>query len=231
MGGRLEHEIRLLPQVISCSFMKDDYVVVLVDPSADLHTIQLTVERILQNAGSSATVRVIGPSEPAAVAATRPSVPFAATAAVATVAVIGVGALVGGLATTEHPAPRSTRPAPVAFGTAAPFDSVDALRGLQFTVQAPAAPVVRLPVEAPDHTLRVLPVSLGTAAEAVSLTKAMPAFGHHRAGVAATSSRQAKGLRSQRRGHKGKHLGHGPHHRSRPALHEPRPRAQRGWDR
>ncbi len=43
MGGRLEHEIRLLPQVISCSFSKDDYVVVLIEPSADPHTIQLAV--------------------------------------------------------------------------------------------------------------------------------------------------------------------------------------------
>src|SRR5947207_1665587 len=69
MGGRLEHEIRLLPQVISCSFSKDDYVVVLIEPSADPHTIQLAVERILHNAGSEATVRVIGPPEPAAAAA------------------------------------------------------------------------------------------------------------------------------------------------------------------
>src|SRR5438552_713191 len=42
MGGRLEHEIRLLPQVISCSFSKDDYVVVLIEPSADPHTIQVS---------------------------------------------------------------------------------------------------------------------------------------------------------------------------------------------
>ena len=63
MGGRLEHEIRLLPQVLSCSFLKDDYVVVLIDPSADPRTIQLAVEGILDAAGSDATVRVVGPRD------------------------------------------------------------------------------------------------------------------------------------------------------------------------
>src|SRR5947199_8218233 len=57
MGGRLEHEIRLLPQVLSCSLLRDDYVVVLIDPSADPRTIQLLGERILHTAGSAATVR------------------------------------------------------------------------------------------------------------------------------------------------------------------------------
>src|SRR5207245_9974143 len=103
MGGRLEHEIRLLPQVLSCSFTKDDYVVVLIDPSADPDTIQLAVERILRNAGSEASVRVIGPPEPVEAAATRVVSPLVATATVATVAAIGVGALVGRLAAVDHP--------------------------------------------------------------------------------------------------------------------------------
>src|SRR5437868_2467758 len=103
MGGRLEHEIRLLPQVLSCSFSKDDYVVVLVDPSADPDTIQHAVERILHDAGSEVGVRVIGPPEAVEAAATRVVSPLVATATVATVAAIGVGALVGGLAAADHP--------------------------------------------------------------------------------------------------------------------------------
>ena len=207
MGGRLEHEIRLLPQVISCSFSKDDYVVVLIEPSADPHTIQLAVERILHNAGSEAAVRVIGPPEPAAAAASRTISPLVATATVATVAAIGVGSLVGGLAAVQHPrkpAPPHTRPS----GSTAisPTDSIDVLRGVQVSG---VAPILRVstPVEAPDHTLRAIPFSRGLAAEAVSMTKAVPPIHHVKANPASVEAAHEDHGKA---GHHGKHKGKGP---------------------
>jgi hypothetical protein len=222
MGGRLEHEIRLLPQVLSCSFSQDDYVVVLIEPSADRWTIQLAVERILQNAGSEATVRVIGPSETAAVGATRAISPLVATATVASVAALGIGALVGGLAAAEHPKVKPTyRPAAPPLA-AAPFDTLDALRGLQSTAQQPVtAQQVSVPVETPDHTLRVLPVSLGNAAEAVSLSRAMPRIRRVRAGEGAASAQHATNVRGAPRERNGRHLGNGPRPWSHSALLPP----------
>ena len=207
MGGRLEHEIRLLPQVISCSFSKDDYVVVLIEPSADPHTIQLAVERILHNAGSEATVRVIGPPEPAAAAASRTISPLVATATIASVAAIGVGSLVGGLAAVQHPrkpAPPHTQPS----GSTAisPTDSIDVLRGIQVSGIAPLQRV-SVPVEAPNHTLRALPFSRGPAVEAVSLTKAVPPIYHAKAKPASV---EAARDHDGKTGHHGKHKGKGP---------------------
>jgi len=224
MGGRLEHEIRLLPQVLSCSFSKDDYVVVLIDPSADPHTIQLAVERILQNAGSEATVRVIGPPEPADAAATRVVSPLVATATVATVAAIGVGALVGGLAAAQHqkPPPSTKRPAGAAAtapgsSLGAPIDSIEALRLVQVSAVAPVTNVSR-PAEAPDQTITVLPTSRGSAAEAVSLTKAIPPV-HQAAGKG--PSVESAGTARKGRGH---HETKGPP----PWSHSSRARDHRG---
>src|SRR5579864_1404128 len=174
MGGRLEHEIRLLPQVLSCSFSKDDYVVVLIDPSGDPQAIQQAVERIIRDAGSRATVRVVGPPEPVEAAAIRVVSPLVATATVATVAAIGVGALVGGLAAADHPKEPPKRPAAAVAQVSAiapPIDSIDALHRVQ--VSAVSITTVAVPAEAPDPTFRVLPTSRGSAAEAVSLTKAI----------------------------------------------------------
>jgi len=230
MGGRLEHEIRLLPRVLSCSLLTDDYVVVLIDPSADPRTIQHAVEQILQNAGSQAAVRVIGPPEATASAATHAISPFVATAAVATVAAMGVGALVGGLTAVDHPKNGPTRARALGVGVAAPFDSVDALRGLQ-NVHLFAPPAARLPVKIPDHTLRVLPVSFGPTAEAVSLVTAMPPTRQAANARAAGSTRKATDLRSERRGQKPRDLGKGPRPWSRSSHLRSHPGAQRGRDR
>ena len=216
MGGRLEHEIRLLPQVLSCSFSKDDYVVVLVDPSGDPRAIRRAVERILLNAGSEATVRVIGPAEPVEAAATRVVSPLVATATVATVAAIGVGALVGGLAASGHA--RAQPPAPAqSLRSAAPppTDSIDLLRG----VQVSAAGIVTsapLPAERPDHTLLVPPVSHGSSVEAVSLTRAMPPV--HPADAKKPSYNQVESHGSSEHGHHGHHRGKGPRPWSNSAL-------------
>jgi hypothetical protein len=206
MGGRLEHEIRLLPQVLSCSFSKDDYVVVLVDPSGDPRSIQRAVERILRQAGSEATVRVIGPAEPVEAAATRVISPLVATATVATVAAIGVGALVGGLAAVDRPkAPHPPASAVIspAVSTVAPIDSIDALRRVQVSALAPLTSIV-VPAEAADNSVRVLPASRGSAAEAVSLAKAIPP-------VHPTAERIASAQdRKEEHGRAGGHRGKGP---------------------
>jgi len=245
MGGRLEHEIRLLPRVLSCSFSKDDYVVVLIDPSGDPWTIQLEVEQILKTAGSEATVRVIGPPEAVAVAATRTISPLVATATVATVAAIGIGALVGSLA-VEHPKVRPTHTTPVAAAAAAPFDTIDALRGLQVggqpatvqqptvpqptaqqpavpqpTVQKPAVPAPRFPTEAPDRTDPALPLNLG--ATPVVLR---PRFRPFQAQATTTPARVSsfRATPPERRGH---HVGHRLPHWSEVLLPPP-PNKQRG---
>ena len=222
MGGRLEHEIRLLPQVLSCSFSKDDYVVVLIDPSGDPRAIQRSVEQILRDAGSEASVRVIGPAEPVEAAATRFVSPLVATATVATVAAIGVGALVGGLAAANHPSEPLKRPAGSAAFTpsvstiAPPIDSIDALRHVQ--VSAVSVTTVAVPAEAPDHSSRVLPTSRGSAAEAVSLTKAIPPV--H------PSTERAASVQDRRTEHRGlgRHQGKGP----RPWSHSSRFSDHRG---
>jgi hypothetical protein len=239
MGGRLEHEIRLLPQVLSCSFSKDDCVVVLTDPSADPWKIQLSVERILQDDGSEATVRVIGPHEAVAIAATRTISPLIATATVATVAAIGIGALVGSLAAAQHPNVRPIHKTPVAVAPATPFDSIEALRGLQFRVRQPiaphpavqqdapqpsVAPAGRVPVESPDRTGRALPVSVGATA-AIRRPSTSPRFRPFRAKATVTSAR-ASSVRAtppEHRGHHGRRLPHWSE-----VLLPPHPNKQRG---
>jgi hypothetical protein len=207
--------------------LKDDYVVVLIDPSADPGTIQLAVERVLQKAGSEATVRVIGPPEAAATAATRTVSPLVATAAVATVAAMGVGALVGGLAAVDHPKSGPRKPASVVgSGPATPLDTVDALRGLSNAVRTSGTPAVRLPVEAPDHPLRVLPVSFGKAAEAVSLSAAMPPVRHGHGRTASGSLDRESLVRGKHRA-KGHHFGKGPPPWSRSAQRPPHPHEDR----
>jgi hypothetical protein len=230
MGGRLEHEIRLLPQVLSCSFSNDDYVVVLIDPSADPKTIQLAVEQILQSAGSEATVRVVGPPEAVDVAATRTISPLVATATVATVAAIGIGSLVGGLA-VEHPKVLPAHNTPVAAASAAPFDSIDALRGLQFRARLPDAqaerhPAKPLPVEAPDHPRRILPVSVGAVATAVRKRGALPRFRPVQAQAVATSP-PASSFRALAHERRARHGRNGLPHWSEVLL-PPHPHGQRG---
>jgi hypothetical protein len=239
MGGRLEHEIRLLPQVLSCSFSKDDHVVVLTDPSADPWKIQLSVERILQDDGSEATVRVIGPHDAVAIAATRTISPLVATATVATIAAIGIGALVGSLAAAQHPKVQPTRKTPVAIATAAPFDSIDALRGLQFsvrhpavpqptvqqaTIQPPVAPAARVSVETPDRTGPVLPVSVGATA-VIRRPSTSPRFRPFQARATGTSppASSVRATPPEHRGHHGRRLPHWSE-----VLLPPHPNKQRG---
>jgi hypothetical protein len=167
MRGRLEREIRLLPQVLSCSFTQDD-VVVLADLSADGPAIRAAVERILESAGESIPVRVIGPSlhEPIP---SRALSPMLVTASVAGVAVLGVGALVGGLVAIDHPkVERPKRPETVQAGGAPLTSNRDWHAGFSFGEKAPpGAPPT------PGQPVRVLPPTAGIAAEAVSLPRAL----------------------------------------------------------
>jgi len=207
MGGRLEHEIRLLPQVLSCSFVNDDYVVVLVDPSADPRTIQLAAERILHNAGSEASVRVVGPPESPAAAVSHGVSPMVATATVATIAAIGVGSLVGGLAAVEHPRrPAPTHKPAAAPAAVSPLDTVDAFRKLQVSPTTQRLSI-SLPVETADH-VRAFPVFHGKAAEAVSLVKALPPIRHRTARAA--SGEQSATPEGAFGWERGRHNGNGP---------------------
>src|SRR5438067_6680276 len=63
-GGWLEHELRSLPQVLSCSVSGDD-VVVMVQPSADPAAVERAVHDVLQRYGTSGRVRVYGGDRPA----------------------------------------------------------------------------------------------------------------------------------------------------------------------
>jgi hypothetical protein len=239
MGGRLEHEIRLLPQVLSCSFSKDDCVVVLTDPSADPWKIQLSVERILQDDGSEATVRVIGPHEAVAIAATRTISPLVGTATVGTVAAIGIGALVGSLAGVQHSTVQPTHKTRVAIATATPFDSIEALRGLQFsvlqakvpqptvqhaTIQPTLAPAARFPVETPDRTARVLPVTVGPTA-IIHRPSTSPRFRPFQARATVTSppASSVRAAPPEHRAHHGRRLPHWSE-----VLLPPHPNKQRG---
>jgi hypothetical protein len=230
MRGRLEREIRLLPQVLSCSFSQDDYVVVLIDPSADPWTIQLAVERILTNAGSSATVRLIGPPAIADTASRRAVSPFVATAAVASIAAVGVGALVGGLTAIEHPKLEVPQKPDVVAAALAPLDTLDAFRGFQITIGSRSATASRLISTETPGLSSVLPVSFGTAAEAVSLPKAMPKVRD----IPKADLDEVISVLWNRRGAPralhGRHLGNGPRPWSQSVLLPPHPHGDVGPD-
>jgi len=227
MRGRLEREIRLLPQVLSCSFTQDD-VVVLADISADGAAIHAAVERILEAAGETATIRVIGPSLKDPVPS-RALTPMLVTASVAGVAVLGVGALVGGLVAIDHPKVNAPeRPETVQAGAAPSLGpSQDWHNSLSFgTKKLPGAPPV------PGGIVAVLPPTAGIAAEAVSLPRAL----HHKPptepevpSVEITcDSPPDRGAPWARRG---KHLGNGPMPWSRSVLVPPHSCDERGRKR
>ena len=145
MGGRLEYAVRLLPQVLACSLTNEGDIVVLADPSADTRILQTTVERVARGAGAAGSIRVMGPADPVALAATRSMSPLVSTATIATVAAIGVGTLIGGLAVADqHPAPQ--RPLVVTSSTA-PSGSLETVRGL---LVRPAPGTVPQPAPAPE---------------------------------------------------------------------------------
>jgi hypothetical protein len=225
MRGRLEREIRLLPQVLSCSFTQDD-VVVLADISADAGAIQSAVERILERAGETATVRVIGPSinEPIP---SRALTPMLVTASVAGVAVLGVGALVGGLVAIDHPRIEAPRRPETAQAAAAP-DVADILHGLGRINFGPKAPPGAPPK--PGKIPNVLPPTTGIAAEAVSLPRALS---HKPKPTVPKSTAVALSCdhppdRGAPRARRGKHLGNGPMPWSRSVLVPPHSCDERG---
>jgi hypothetical protein len=223
MRGRLEREIRLLPQVLSCSFTQDD-VVVLADISADAVAIEAAVLRILDNAGETGNVRVIGPSllEPIP---SRALTPMLVTASVAGVAVLGVGALVGGLVAIDHPkieAPARPETVQAAAGPNSP-DVREHLQGLHFgNTTRPGAPPT--PGEIPS----VLPPTQGIAAEAVSLSRALGRTLPAHEPTPAALTCDSPPLRGAPRARHGRHLGNGPMPWSRSVLVAPHSCDERG---
>jgi hypothetical protein len=208
MRGRLEHQIRLLPQVLSCSFTENG-VVVLVDPAADGRIMKRAVETILAEGDYRGGVTVIGPALTG-----PPSIkiaPLVATATVAAVAAVGVGALVGGLVAVEHP-PSRPEVRPPAIVAAAGSDSLDILRELRARLGEfePASIVVA------GRKPSVLPPGAGIAAEAVSLPVALAHARHQQQQQQQTASSSAPSCdhRPPDRGAPwdphGRHLGDGP---------------------
>lgn len=211
MKGRIEHEIRLLPQVLACSFSEQGDIVVLIDPSAEAWAVQVSVERILAAAGASANIRIVGPEPYTRPARFRPISPLVATATVGTVAAVGLGALFGGLIAVQQPRPpaeiHQTRTVPVA---GAPFDSLDILRGIQGTGEQPAPALT--PVETPDGHAPVFEVGLGQSGHEVALGR--PAQEPKSTTATGTEEQALHGLLANRRGapraRHGKHRGDGP---------------------
>jgi hypothetical protein len=206
MRGRLEHQIRLLPQVLSCSFTENG-VIVLVDPSADARIMKRAVETILSESGYDGPVSLVGPALTG-----PPSIriaPLVATATIATVAAVGVGALVGGLVAVEHPTPRP-EVRPPAIVASAGSDSLDVLRELRARLEG----FEPSPFLATPKAHSVLPPSLGIAAEAVSLPIALSHAHSHQAPTSAQAAAPACDHGPPDRGapweEHGRHLGDGP---------------------
>jgi hypothetical protein len=223
MRGRLEREIRLLPQVLSCSFTQDD-VVVLADLSADAAAIESAVERILAQAGETASIRVIGPSINDPIPS-RALTPMLVSASVAGVAVLGVGALVGGLVAVQHPRVKpEERPQNIQAAAPDSRDIRDGLAGIHTTLKkTPGAPPT------PGSIPSVLPPTSGIAAEAVSLPRALshkPAVPEPPA-AESISCDNPPGRGAPRERH-GRHLGNGPMPWSRSVLVPPHSCEERG---
>ncbi|MGZ4103787.1 MAG: hypothetical protein ACXVQY_00665 [Actinomycetota bacterium] len=226
MKGRLEHEIRLLPQVLSCSFSADDDVVVLIDPSADPWAVQVSVERILATAGTVATVRIVGPAALTRPARLRPISPLVATATVGTVAAVGLGALFGGLIAVQHPQPAPLQHSKTIPAAAAPFDSLDVLRGLQGVAEQAGLPApAATPVERPDGLPPLFQVS--AAAPGPQAVEKAPHQTQTHVQPTGSAEVEERGVLANRRGapraRHGKHLGVGPRPWSESVLLPPHP--------
>lgn len=139
MWGRIEREIRLLPQVLVCSFTQDGDVAVLVEPSADAWAVDRAVRAILARAGSPGGVRIVGGAGLASVSIfPTPSVsrPVLVGALGAT-AMLAASSLVGGLALVSEPTEGVARPGPVFARAPETFDAgLEAVRSL---VRLPSA--------------------------------------------------------------------------------------------
>jgi len=120
--GLIEREIRLLPQVLSCS-VSDDEIVVLVHPEADPTAVEARVAQVLGESRANLATRVIGGMEPLRVAATRRAwrSPLVLAGSVAATGLLAVSSLVGGLGSAGD---RATPPAPVIAGPVPPAPSL-----------------------------------------------------------------------------------------------------------
>lgn len=103
MWGRLEHEIRLLPQVVAVTITPND-VVVLVEPGADAHAVAAAVESVVDGHGARHRVKVVGGAEPIAVRMSPSGRRWAIAAGAAAASfAIAVGQLTGASGPVVHP--------------------------------------------------------------------------------------------------------------------------------
>lgn len=135
--GRLEHEVRLLPHVLSCSTAQDDTFVVLASPSADPEDVQRQVSAVMARLGLSLDLRILGGS----VGVARSIEPRrlgrrALLATTMSVGVLAVGALAASVSLNEPP---SAGRIPTVLAHGAPFDQD--LPAPRSPGRAPAGPI------------------------------------------------------------------------------------------
>lgn len=110
MWGRLEHEIRLLPQVLACSFTRAGDVVVLVEPSADTWSTERAVRAILARGGNAGGVRIAGGAGFAPVSIpSPPSGRPLLVGALGATAMLAASSLIGGLVFVSKPGENTAR--------------------------------------------------------------------------------------------------------------------------
>lgn len=114
MRGRLEREIRLLPQVLSCSVTSDD-VVVLISPSAEAAVVESDVRAIVEGLGAVMGIRVLGGYEPPTPSSFRLPMPSNAAIRGTLVGAGAAGALALAAGLTGVEVPRIPGPPPPAI--------------------------------------------------------------------------------------------------------------------
>jgi hypothetical protein len=131
MRGRLERQIRLLPQVLSCSVTSDD-VVVLVAPTAESVVVESQVRAVLEGLGATMGIRVLGGFERPATSLFRiplPSNPVVRGALVASGAAAAL-VLVAGVTGVEVPKGPGARPPAIAATASGGFSWLGDLKDL-----------------------------------------------------------------------------------------------------
>ena len=121
MWGRLEREIRLLPQVVAVTVTTRD-VVVLVEPGADAHVAAAAVESIVDEVGARHRIRIVGGVEPVATRVAPSGRRWAVVAGTAAASfAVAVGQLTGGSGPIVAPTPQA---APAVEPAVEPADDV-----------------------------------------------------------------------------------------------------------
>ncbi|MFN2613724.1 MAG: hypothetical protein ABR552_02755 [Actinomycetota bacterium] len=110
MWSRLEHELRLLPQVVAVTVTPRD-VVVLVDPGADVRAMEAAVASVLDSMDVNRSIRVVGGAEPLTQRLTPSGRRWAFMAGAAAASFVVAVAQLTGSSTPVEPSARAAAPA------------------------------------------------------------------------------------------------------------------------